>query len=183
MATSANGSFHTGETTVNQTVEWYTPAFIFEALGLEFDLDPCAAESGDYVPALARYTARDDGLSKPWHGRVWLNPPYGPYTPRWLVRLAEHGDGLALVFARTDTRWFHAAVGRADLLCFTRRLAFVPGPQQLEQPGIFAGVAPLDRGYATAGAGSVLLAYGETCTAALRRSGLGICFRHEQGAA
>ena len=177
-----NGSFHTGETTVNRTVEWYTPAFIFEALGLTFDLDPCAAESGDHVPALARYTARDDGLSKPWYGRVWMNPPYGPYTPRWLSKLADHGDGLALVFARTDTRWFHAAAASADVLCFTRRLAFVPGREALEQPGIFPGAAPLSRAYGTAGAGSVLLAYGETCAAALQQSGLGPCFRREQGA-
>jgi hypothetical protein len=174
-----NGSFHTGETTVNRTVEWYTPAFIFAALGLEFDLDPCAAESGDYVPAKNRYTVRDDGLSKPWSGRVWLNPPYGPHTPRWLSRLAAHGEGIALVFARTDTRWFHAAAVRADLLCFTRRIAFVPGREPLEQPGIFPGAAPLGREYAAAGNGSVLLAFGLPCATALRRSGLGLYLRHE----
>jgi hypothetical protein len=92
-----NGSFHTGETVVNKSVEWLTPLFIFEALGLTFDLDPCGGELGDHVPARARYTTRDDGLSKDWSGTVWLNPPYGPHTPRWLRRLVKHGDGIALV--------------------------------------------------------------------------------------
>jgi hypothetical protein len=171
-----NGSFHTGETVVNKSVEWLTPLFIFEALGLTFDLDPCAGESGDQVPARVRYTARDDGLSKDWSGTVWLNPPYGPHTPRWLRRLVKHGDGIALVFARTDTAWFHRAAPRADLLCFTRRIAFEPGPERLgQQPTIFPGAAPLPRGYAAAGAGSVLLAYGERCADALMRSGLGLC--------
>jgi len=143
--------------------EWYTPPSIFHALGLEFDLDPCSpgAHIVRWIPARTHYTRVDDGLTQPWHGRVWLNPPYGPGIDRWLERFAEHRDGIALVFARTDTRWFHAYAARADAVCFTRgRISFVaPGPSH----------TPLG----TPGCGSVLLAYGDPCVAALWQSKLG----------
>ncbi len=85
-----------------RTVEWYTPPGIFEALGLKFDLDPCAPACGlPWIPAARFYSLPDDGLVKPWEGRVWVNPPYGPHAAKWMRRLAAHGDGIALVFART----------------------------------------------------------------------------------
>ncbi len=178
MGGANNGSFHAGETSLSGTVEWYTPRYIFAALGLVFDLDPCASEAGDHVPALARYTKADDGLSRPWRGTVWLNPPYSPKRDliRWLSRLARHGDGIALVFARTDARWFQAVAPRADLLCFTPRIAFVQGRARLEQPPIFEGPVQKEDGK-PAGSGSVLLAYGGRCAEALARSGLGICMK------
>jgi hypothetical protein len=90
---------------------------IFEALGIEFDLDP-AAPAGDvpWVPARAHYSKVDDGLARPWFGRVWLNPPYGRDVDRWMRRLVGHGDGLALVFARSDTRWFSRSLANATAI-------------------------------------------------------------------
>jgi hypothetical protein len=65
----------------HKSVEWYTPAWIFEALEMKFDLDPASPHDMDsFVPATLKYTVFDDGLKKPWSGRVWLNPPYGPMT-------------------------------------------------------------------------------------------------------
>jgi hypothetical protein len=57
---------------------------------------------------------------------VWLNPPYGPQTGQWLQRLAEHGDGIALIFARTETEMFFTwGWERADAMLFLRgRLTF-----------------------------------------------------------
>jgi hypothetical protein len=115
------------------------------------------------VPALRRYSLPDDGLLLPWEGRVWLNPPYGSATGAWVRRLAAHGDGIALVFARTDTAWFHDTAPSATVVCFVRgRLSFVPGDEQQD-----AG---------TAGAASMLLAFGRECGKAVTRSGLGLCF-------
>jgi hypothetical protein len=148
------------ESPVNATVEWYTPPWVFDALGLEFDLDPCSGP-GDLVPARRKIRLPDDGLAAEWSGRVWLNPPYGPHTPVWLSRLADHGDGIALVFSRTDTAWFHESAARADVACFMR------GRVRFLRDGGEASGAP--------GAGSVLLAYGETCAAALLEAGLGLC--------
>jgi len=65
---------------------------------------------------------------------VWCNPPYGKDTGLWLEKLIQHGNGIALVFARTDTRWFHDYATKADILCFVKgRLAFYKGNVQAKQ--------------------------------------------------
>lgn len=87
------------------TDEWLTPPRIVGALG-PFDLDPCAPIVRPWNTAAAHYTLLDDGLMQEWCGRVWLNPPYGKLTNRWVERLALHGNGIAFVPARTETRWF-----------------------------------------------------------------------------
>ena len=142
-------------------VEWLTPPSIIKALG-EFDLDPCAPAEGRRPWDMARkhYSVEDNGLAQPWTGRVWCNPPYGLEAARWLERLADHGDGIALIFARTETAMFFDHVwGKADALLFLRgRLHFhhVDGT----------------RAVANAGAPSVLVAYGKTNERLLRDCGL-----------
>lgn len=152
------------ESTINESVEWYTPPEIFDALGLEFDLDPCSPGKGkSYVPAKKHYTIEDDGLTSPWAGTVWVNPPYGPHTKVWMEKLADHGDGIALVFARTDVKWFQEHGIKADLVCFiSSRVKFFQGDIAKR------GGSP--------GAGSMLLAFGEKSAKALLNSGLGACF-------
>lgn len=81
---------------------WLTPLNLVRDLGL-FDLDPCAHEGWPTAAELI-YPPRD-GLNEPWAGRVFLNPPY-QNVGAWLARLAAHGNGIALVFARTETRGF-----------------------------------------------------------------------------
>jgi hypothetical protein len=153
----------THEPQVGETVEWYTPPHIFEALNLRFDLDPCSPGVGkSHVPADTHYSLPDnDGLRDPWFGRVWLNPPYGRGMGLWLERLAEHGDGVALVFARTGTKWFHESVPKSDGLMFVSgRIHFINGNTM--KPG------------ERPGADSMLVAFGEECAHAVRYSGLGL---------
>lgn len=142
-------------------VEWLTPPAIIDALG-KFDLDPCAP-SDDRRPwdtASAHYCLEQNGLRQPWRGRVWLNPPYGRETGDWLERLAAHGNGIALIFARTETEMFFRQVWeKADAVLFLRgRLHFhhVDGT----------------RAAANAGAPSCLVAYGSRNVSSLRFSGL-----------
>lgn len=95
-----------------QSDVWLTPPGILGALG-EFDLDPCAApEPRPWATARSHYALPQDGLALPWLGRVWLNPPYSRQAALWLRRLAEHGTGTALIFARTETSWFVETVWR-----------------------------------------------------------------------
>lgn len=105
--------------------EWLTPPDIIHALG-PFDLDPCAPIVRPWEMAAKHYTVEDDGLSQPWEGRVWLNPPYGRETFKWMERLAEYKNGIALIFARTETQGFHAQIwDRAHSVFFFRgRLSF-----------------------------------------------------------
>lgn len=101
-------------------IEWLTPPELIKALG-DFDLDPCSPVKRPWDTAKTHFTIEDDGLSKPWFGRVWLNPPYDDKAEIWLKRLADHRNGIALIFARTDTRSFHDYVwGRADAVLFIK---------------------------------------------------------------
>ena len=139
--------------------EWLTPPEIIHALG-RFDLDPCAPIHRPWPTADFHYTVLDDGLTQPRFGRVWLNPPYGPHTHKWLARLAAHGNGIALTFARTETRMFFAWVwGKAVAVLFLRgRLTFYNAD----------GTKPGNSG----GAPSCLVAYGSSNVETLARSRL-----------
>lgn len=120
---SGIGGHHSGGFT---TETWLTPPHVLAALGT-FDLDPCAAPSPrPWATALRHIELPQDGLAEPWIGRVWMNPPYGRETARWLARLADHGQGTALVFARTETAMFFSEVwGKADAILFLQgRLTF-----------------------------------------------------------
>lgn len=126
-----------------QSDEWYTPPEIFKALGLTFDLDPCSAGEGrDYVPALARYTKADDGLSQPWRGLVWMNPPFGGRNGQvpWLRRFFEHGDGICLVAARTSSAWFHEFAPKADRWLFPKGKTKFIRPDGTQGPSPWSGV-------------------------------------------
>lgn len=83
--------------------EWLTPSYIFKSLG-EFDLDPCCPKKIKWKTAKKYYY--ENGLEKDWIGRVWLNPPYGKETFKWVKKLSEHKNGIALIFARTETKGF-----------------------------------------------------------------------------
>lgn len=110
------------------SAEWFTPAWVTHPLG-GFGLDPCAAADPDApVHAYHRIMPPDNGLEANWEGkRVWLNPPYGRETGAWLKKLSLHQDGIALVFARTDTQAFFDHVwGKASgIFFFKGRLKFL----------------------------------------------------------
>lgn len=147
------------ESPVAQTVVWLTPPEIIRELG-PFDLDPCTAKVMPWKTAKRRFTEEDDGLSQEWVGRCWVNPPYGREVGDWLEKLANHGDGIALTFARTETAaWVNWVWPKATAILFLHgRLHFhkVDG----------------SRAKANAGAPSALIAYGKNNAIRLRDCGL-----------
>ena len=163
----------THESTYNESKEWYTPRKIFDGLGLEFDLDPCSpgADVVPWIPARKHLTVFEDGLTTRWEGLEFMNPPYGMDTPKWMRRLRLHGQGMALVFARPDTRWFHDYVPLADAILFIKgRVQFVPAYKAKEYN---EGCYRPNQG---CGAASMLVAYGEAALSALVESELGWVF-------
>lgn len=145
--TEAKRAMGSHQSATDGTDTWLTPPEIIEALG-PFDLDPCASIDRPWDTAAKHYTAADDGFSREWDGLVWMNPPYGPKAGNWLGRLADHGNGIALVFARTETKAFadHVWPRATALLFLSGRLHFhYPDGR---------------RAKANAGAPSVLVAYG-----------------------
>lgn len=108
----------------SQSVVWLTPPEIIRGLG-PFDLDPCAAVGQPWATAARHFTVQQDGLRQPWSGFVWCNPPFGPGVEAWLERMTEHGNGIVLLPARTETRWFDRVWQSADGILFMRgRLRF-----------------------------------------------------------
>ena len=142
----------------HKSAEWYTPAWVFDELDTLFDLDPSSPHDMESaVPATTKYTVFDDGLSKLWSGRVWLNPPYGKETPYWMSRMIEHNNGIALVFSRTDAAWCQEAMEAATAMLFIRgRIDFVPGIENQHKKS-------------RCGAGTVMFAFGDDNAIALKR--------------
>lgn len=128
---------------------WLTPPEIIAAVG-PFDLDPCAAPDPKPWPTAARQiTLPEDGLTEPWAGFVWCNPPFGPDAAAWLAKMAEHRNGIALVPARTETRWFVAHIWNA-----ADAVLFLHGRPHFHH-------ADGTRGKANSGAPICLVAYGQ----------------------
>lgn len=113
------------------TDQWATPQAFFDELDKEFHftLDVCA------LPENAKcsnfYTPQMDGLSQPWKGRVWCNPPYGKEIGQWVRRAylavtTECAEVVVMLLpARTDTRWFHEYIyGKAEIRFVKGRLKF-----------------------------------------------------------
>ncbi len=137
-ASTANSSAHHN---------WNTPPELLEALyraGLGFDLDPCSPTRDRRrapVKAKAHYVEDDDALALVWHGRVFVNPPYGRDIIRWIAkghRSVVDRDAafvLALVPARTETKWWHDHVANhAHVFLLRGRLAFGDGANSAPFP-------------------------------------------------
>lgn len=117
--------------------EWYTPAEYVEAARAVMggiDLDPASSNAAQQIVQAAEFfTAQDDGLTRAWHGRVWMNPPYAqPLIYQFIEKMIEQvtsgnvDHAIVLTHNSTDTLWFHRLEEIAVRICFTRgRIAFV----------------------------------------------------------
>ena len=140
-----------------ETGEWYTPRYIFDALGEQFDVDVAAPEGGPlHVPASEWLCCR--ALDVTWRGFVWMNPPFGHQSTKrkWLAKFFDHGNGIALVPDRTSAPWWQEAARRTDAVLFVSpKIKFI-------RPDGSVGESP--------GTGTTLLAAGQRAVAALYRA-------------
>lgn len=139
-----------------ETNDWWTPPEIVQSLG-HFDLDPCAGIG--QTPLADKIIAPPmDGLLEEWQGRVWCNPPYGPHVGRWARKMAEHCNGILLIFARVETKAWREIWSTADAILFPfRRITF----HKPDGTSAKSGTAP-----------SAFCAYGVANVEALRLSGI-----------
>lgn len=149
----------------NKSDEHYTPKYVFDALGCQFDLDVAAPidRSLCHVPADSFIT--EDSLAKEWYGFVWCNPPYGGRNSKvlWLDKMHTHGNGIALLPDRTSAPWWQAAAFKS------RAILFVAGKIKFLRPDGSIGNQPSN--------GTCLFAYGYEAVEAIRRAekrGLGL---------
>jgi len=141
------------------THDWITPKHIIDATG-PFDLDVCESPTQPWPCAARGIVLPRDGLTEPWEGRVWCNPPYSVHATAWLARLARHGRGLALTFARTETEMFYEHVWGA-----AKAILFLKGRLHFHYPDG-------RRADANSGGPSCLIAYGDEDAAKLRECAL-----------
>lgn len=136
-----------------------TPRAIIDALG-PFDTDPCAASTRPFDCAAVNYTEADNGLTQPWRGFAWMNPPFDRRViGDWMQRLAEHNDGIALVHARVETRWFQIAWRHASAILFASdRVRFLDASGEQQE---FNSGAPV-----------ALIGFGDRALQRLRDSGI-----------
>jgi phage N-6-adenine-methyltransferase len=148
-ATGGTASFYTHAGNASVCQAWETPpeflAVLYKVFK-RFDLDPCSPRrTRPPVKARSYFTAEDDGLSLPWHGVVFVNPPYGRQLADWIAkarREVEHGNArvvVALIPARTDTQYWHEHVATsADVYFLKGRLRFGEGSQSAPFPSALA---------------------------------------------
>jgi hypothetical protein len=102
------------------TDDWWTPIELVRSLG-KFDLDPC----GNKKHPTADLIYEENGLGMAWHGRVWMNPPYSQ-NEKWVDKFIEHRNGVALLFARTETKWCQKLLNSCEYVYFlNRRISFL----------------------------------------------------------
>lgn len=132
--------------------DYWTPRWIFDAIGLEFDIDvACPPEGPPNTPCKHFYTQETDGLASPWWGTVWMNPPFSKTTP-WVTKFMEHKNGICLVpFAKSA--WANKLWNDAD------GIVMMPSSMKFDQGSIFIQ--------------TMLAGYGEIAIEALKNSGLG----------
>jgi len=160
-----------------ESSEWRTPKPLIDAIGLEYDLDPCAPTFGVcHVPAKKVFTELDDGLLPSWRGLglVFENAPWSEEKRAivpWLRKFFDEADGgIALCVARTSCDWWHQLVlPNAQLICFPT------GKTRFLDPDGNPGKSPTN--------GIALVGKGEIACEALRRSGIGFCVTVDRTAA
>jgi hypothetical protein len=145
------------------SVDWLTPPEWIADLG-PFGLDPCTPEAGmPWRTAKRMLKPSDNGLTADWgQNFVWLNPPYGPpkVIEPWMRKMADHGNGIALIFARTDTACWHEYV-----FACASAILFVRGRPHFHD-------ATGKRAAANCGAPVALVGYGPEAEVRLARSGI-----------
>lgn len=133
----------------SKTDLWETPQDLFDKLNNEFHftLDVCATPENAKCDSF--YTKEQDGLSQPWKGVVWCNPPYGKQIGSWVRRgffASLSGNTVVMLLpARTDTRWFHEYIyGKAEIRFIRGRLKFGGSKNSAPFPSMVVVFMPHD---------------------------------------
>lgn len=116
--------------------DWYTPRWMFDQLGLRFDIDVCAPLNPDHrtCPADTYFTINDDGLAQDWQGLVWCNPPYSDATP-WAEKWVDHPNGLLLTHIPANARWAVKVWQAADAIVLLQKVEFSRPNGENYRPG------------------------------------------------
>lgn len=153
--------------TTGKSNEWYTPKYIFDSMGITFDMDVCAPFDTSKIFTPTNSFITKNSLSEKWNGFVWMNPPFGGRNglAPWLDKINNHGNGIALTPDRSSAPWWQTAAKQCDaLLLVANKIKFINSDGEYgNQPG----------------SGTTLFAYGPMAVNALKnaqKNGLGLLF-------
>ena len=134
--------------------EWFTPRWVFDGLGLTFDIDACAPSDLTHVAVPARrfITKESGGLWADWQGLVWCNPPYSDPAP-WASRMVDHHNGLLLTHIPMNAEWAVEVLESCDGLRLFQAMEFIRPDGSPQRPGYWL----------------VLAAFGDEATGGLAR--------------
>lgn len=122
----------------SKTDLWATPQAFFDELNKEFGFttDVCAIPENTKCERF--FTPEMDGLKQEWTGVCWCNPPYGKEIGKWVKKAHESAcTTVALLPARTDTKWFHQHIlGKAEIRFVKGRLKFGDSPNSAPFPSM-----------------------------------------------
>lgn len=115
---------------------WYTPRWLMEQLAIHFDMDVCAPRREEHrtIPAARYLTEDEDGLTTPWEGIVWCNPPYSK-PEAWADKMIKHGDGILLVHMPNNARWAVRAQWAAEAVRLVQAMHFERPNGATQRPG------------------------------------------------
>ena len=113
--------------TTRTSDDYWTPKWLFDALGLMFDIDvACPPEGPAHTPCKRFFTQADDGLAQPWNGRVFMNPPYSNASP-WVNKWLDHGNGIAITVVG-KSKWGDRLWAESDAIVLLKQnMHFVQG--------------------------------------------------------
>jgi len=146
--------------TIGKSQNHITPLWMINALGgaQSFDLDPAGADPRPWD--CAKVTWVIDGLIRAWFGFVWLNPPFDVReVGEWIAKLAAHGNGIALLHARTEAGWFEPIWEKASGILFLADRIFFHRPDGIRHPH-------------NSGAPAILVAFGAEALDRLQHCGI-----------
>jgi hypothetical protein len=121
--------------TSQKSEEWYTPKEIIErvrtVLG-DITLDPASdAIPQAWIRAEHYFTQADDGLSKPWFGNVFLNPPYCGNAAKWAAKMIDEyrsgrvASAIMLINSQHGYKWYEDLWATFPVCCLRNRLRFI----------------------------------------------------------
>ena len=148
--------------TLSLSDEWYTPQYVFDDLGVQFDMDVCSPGLPKACTPAKHHVIlpNENGLEIAWKGFVWCNPPYGKKNQIWYKKFMKHANGIAfLTLAQMPTDKFVEMIPKIDgLLIYHKRVHLIDGTtgKRRNSPG-----------------GSILVAMGDRAKEAISKSKLG----------
>lgn len=128
-------------------VEWGTPQKLFDKLNNEFHFtfDVCADSTNH--KCYQYYDEAINGLTQPWTGTIWMNPPYGRGIHEWVAKAfntsQEGHTCVCLLPVRSDTKWWHNYVMKAsEIRLLNKRLTFEGGTNKAPFPAAIVVFSP-----------------------------------------